>query len=94
MTNVQYTLNTCGQQLLVCCLVAVADVGIPPSPSLSLCCCAADEMQVPYDGLWIDMNEPTNFCSGEVCRLHPDSTLHALFEKMKELVTGSVSLGE
>jgi len=35
--------------------------------------------QVPFDGLWIDMNEPMNFCKeGDVCRLHKDNKLHAI----------------
>lgn len=38
--------------------------------------------QVPFDGMWIDMNEASNFCEGEVCTLttqptHTTRTTHS-----------------
>lgn len=27
----------------------------------------------PWSGIWIDMNEPSNFCSGDVCKAKPTS---------------------
>lgn len=42
-------------------------------------------MQVPFDGLWIDMNEPSNFCSGDVCQVDADSKIHALFNELQDI---------
>ena len=28
--------------------------------------------QLPLDGLWIDMHEPSSFCSGDVCQVPGD----------------------
>lgn len=33
---------------------------------------AAWHKTVPFDGLWLDMNEPASFCEGQTCE--PDTT--------------------
>lgn len=32
---------------------------------------------VPYDGLWIDMDEASNFCTGDICHM-PQGGWHHL----------------
>ena len=31
--------------------------------------------KVPFDGLWVDMNEASNFCTGHVCEMPPDGIM-------------------
>lgn len=31
--------------------------------------------KVPFDGLWVDMNEASNFCTGHVCEMPPDGLM-------------------
>ncbi len=39
---------------------------------------------VPYDGLWIDMNEATGFCSGECPNYKSESFVDALLRELTE----------
>lgn len=32
---------------------------------------------VPYDGLWIDMDEASNFCTGDVCHMPQGGFCHS-----------------
>ncbi|KAL6777600.1 AGL1 [Auxenochlorella protothecoides x Auxenochlorella symbiontica] len=34
---------------------------------------AAHHNILPWDGIWIDMNEISNFCTGDLCRLKPET---------------------
>jgi len=52
---------------------------------------AAYCFQVPFDGLWIDMNEPTNFCAGEVCQLPENSKLHALMASDRQAAAAALT---
>ena len=36
--------------------------------------------QVPLDGIWLDMNEVSNYCSGDVC-VDPGTSISILDEK-------------
>lgn len=35
---------------------------------------AAWHQTVPFDGLWLDMNEPASFCEGMLCEADPTNT--------------------
>lgn len=56
--------------------------------------------KVPFDGLWVDMNEASNFCTGHVCEMPPDSLMDfvdssmscALFKCVRDHCNGSHSL--
>lgn len=40
--------------------------------------------QVPFDGMWLDMCEPSNFCTGMNCKPDPDNAtqMHCKFLEM------------